>query len=264
MEKKKKRRRKENNWRNLYFFTMLKRSSEKLKRLNNVNLCITCWRWIEKKKKRRKEKSKVVTLSGNVRIWNPLRRGLRYACDRSRDRRGYLSGARGGPTSRGPRGGLASLLVGPRKKTRDNRGTGTTHAESLTSQADTRTMDGLVQNPNKRPGTDLRKFYRAAPIRPSAGNTNAFLPREILSCETMRNEIGDEYCYVPRRRWHFFENSECTIIFGWLEWRSSWKWKLFVYKDEDESSKWIGKLFLRIEKCTLKVHQESSIWNVRN
>lgn len=89
----------------------------------------------------------------------PSRKDLRYARDRSRDRRGYLSGARGGPTSRGPRGGLASL-VGPRKKTRDNRGTGTTHAESLTSQADTRTMDGLVQNPNKRPGTDLRKFYR--------------------------------------------------------------------------------------------------------
>ena len=26
----------EDNWRNLYFFTMLKRSSEKLKRLNNI------------------------------------------------------------------------------------------------------------------------------------------------------------------------------------------------------------------------------------
>lgn len=132
-----------------------------------------------------------MTLSGNVRIWNPLRRGLRYACDRSRDRRGYLSGARGGPTSRGPRGGLASLLVGPRKKTRDNRGTGTTHAESLTSQADTRTMDGLVQNPNKRPGTDLRKFYRAAPILRPATRTRSFLARSFRArpCE-MRLEMN--------------------------------------------------------------------------
>ncbi|KAG7197113.1 hypothetical protein KM043_007204 [Ampulex compressa] len=73
--------------------------------------------------------------------------------DRSRDRRGYLSGSRGGPASKG-----SSVVRGARegqpgrgplalKKTRD-RGTGTTHAESLTSRADTRRMDGSVHGSN--------------------------------------------------------------------------------------------------------------------
>lgn len=81
-------------------------------------------------------------------------RGFR---DRSRDRRGYLSGARGGLASRGPRGGpTRSWAHEKRQETTGQQRT--THAESLTSRADTRTMDGSVQNPNKRPGTRPEKI----------------------------------------------------------------------------------------------------------
>lgn len=112
--------------------------------------------------------------------------GVRGFRDRSRDRRGYLSGARGGLASRGPRGGpTRSWAHEKRQETTGQQRT--THAESLTSRADTRTMDGLVQNPNKRPGTRPEKILSS--ILPSfSARASRSSHRKILCRRTTKRK----------------------------------------------------------------------------